>query len=758
MNANRPLARTSHQPPRPGASSSSSGKEGDRSERRRGRGPAEHAGRERAQRASAAGACPTPQGGERGVPGRGGGGKCGLGLACLLVALGAAPLSAHGGQYRGPGNVAPPSPASSGSSGGSAGAVPGGGGAGGGAGASGATGSGAALTGTSVPSAPVGARVATPRGLTLDDDPTRWEFWWEFGKDPYLRLREAVYGASAPGSIDDVMLDPGHEARQRRQVERPSDPDLALVVETLAGTLQRASDRDTISSCLVALAKIGRDGGTWRLHDQFVRFLPSGDQELRETAALAIGIAGQAAEDDVGLLVDLVLDTPAGRKASGDTAVNERTRAFAAFGCGLLLARGRDLRVAHRLVAACSTVLAAPATSRDLRVAAIEALSLFPPAWDGAGAQSLRDGVVAALLDYYDLDLGAGEQLLQAHVPTALQRLLRRDDPRAAALRERFAAHLVAELDTDHQPTGGHKVNPHVAQSCAIALGGLALPWQTAGDAGEAIGRLLVRIYREHRDLQTRSFALLSLGRLGGAQAQAALLEEFANASRAIEQPWCAVALGVLVARDLGAGRDAAVDGEVARTLRRAFAEARNPAARGALAIALGLCQDLGAADALRGALIRDAQRDDLAGYLALALGIMRDPRATGEVRGLLATATRRPQVMLQATRALGLLGDSSVADGLCRQLEESEPSLARLSAIALALGQIGDRRSLPTLLRMLGDARLTPLTRAFAAVALGGVGDKDELPWNAAYATQTNYRAATATLTDGVSGILDIL
>ena len=42
--------------------------------------------------------------------------------------------------------------------------------------------------------------------------------------------------------------------------------------------------------------------------------------------------------------------------------------------------------------------------------------------------------------------------------------------------------------------------------------------------------------------------------------------------------------------------------------------------------------------------------------------------------------------------------------------------------------------------------------------MALGGVCDKDALPWNAIYATQVNYRASTETLTDGRSGLLDLL
>jgi HEAT repeat protein len=98
------------------------------------------------------------------------------------------------------------------------------------------------------------------------------------------------------------------------------------------------------------------------------------------------------------------------------------------------------------------------------------------------------------------------------------------------------------------------------------------------------------------------------------------------------------------------------------------------------------------------------------------------------------------------------------VADELCKSLQDPDPSLMRLSAIAAALGQIGDRRCLEPLQAMLANDKLTPLTRAFAAVALGRVCDKDPLPWNSTYSTNTNYRASTETLTNGHSGILDIL
>jgi hypothetical protein len=58
----------------------------------------------------------------------------------------------------------------------------------------------------------------------------------------------------------------------------------------------------------------------------------------------------------------------------------------------------------------------------------------------------------------------------------------------------------------------------------------------------------------------------------------------------------------------------------------------------------------------------------------------------------------------------------------------------------------------------MLFDEGLTDISRAFAAVALGGVADKEMLPWNSKIGVNMNYRASVETLTNQVSGILDIL
>lgn len=670
----------------------------------------------------------------------------------LLSFATAVDLPAHGGQYRGPGDVKAAS-SSAGSSGASAG------------GSSSATGADPSSSSPSVASATSGSASGssgtTARGAPIDDDLTRWEFWWEFGKDPFLRLRDVVDAGRRIVGAEDAVLNPRFHHR-RGSIERPTDDDLQQTADALVRVLRSATDRDTISSCLVALGKIARDGADWTLIDTIQPFLARNDQEQRETAALALGIARRGDDASLELLADLARDTESGRRLSGLAAVNERTRAFAAFGLGLQLQRLDRPAAVFRTVEVLRTLALDRSLGWNLRVAAIEALGLFPTGLPGVGPRALRDAIVDELGAYFRLEVGPGEQLVQAHVPTVIARLVEPGSPAGARWRTAFAEELSRGIDVAGPPDPHGKQNPHIAQSCALALGSLCQPWDAAAAGDAATCELLLRAYARHRDHQTRSFALLSLARIGGAVAAGRLLEQMSHASPAIELPWCAMALGVLSARDLrhaaAAGAPLEVDARITAALRQAFRAARTPAAIGALGIALGLAQDVDSAAALRAALVENAHRDDLAGYLALGLGLMGDLDAVGTVRELVATSTRRPLVLQQCVRALGLLGDHTVGDELCRQLQSPDPSLVRLSAIAGALGRIGDRRSLQPLRTMLQDQRLTPLTRAFAAVALGMVCDGEEVPWNAPYATSANYRATTETLTDGAAGILDIL
>lgn len=680
----------------------------------------------------------------------------GLTRLALTSLLSTSLAFAHGGQYRGPGTVAAPPPGTgSAPSGGS------GSGSGSQAGGAGGPGGGSAAPAGSAASAgrASGSLGTAARGYPVGDDLGRWEFWWEFGKDPFLRLRDSIY-EQGDDNADLALWNP-RLAEQTIEIERPQPADLQTVAKQIATQLATTADRDTASACLVALAKIGDERAGFSLGQHFEPFLQRGDQELRETAALAFGIAGELQPERLQLLHDLVHDTPAGQRLSGGSAVNERTRSFAAFGVGLLLNRSRDAAASLRLTRTLLAVLdSADQHGRNLTVATIEALGQFPRGWDSAAADNLRKPIVQALGAYYERDLGAGDQLIQAHVPTALARLLPEDSPRTERWRNRFAKDLRAGLRGSRG--SDTKVNPHVAQSCVLALGSLSVPWQDENSASHAVGELLVEVHKDHRDYQTRSFATLALARMGGARAHEFLLAQLDDANKALEQPWLAVALGVEVARqrENDANEDARRDAwqRVVDRLIEAFEEARNPSTIGAIAIALGLTGHEEARDVLRARLADNRKRDMIAGYVALGLGLLRDPRAVPDLRTLREQSVRRPFVLLQSVRALGLIGDHTLTQQLTDELAEPGQTLVRLSATAAALGQIGDRRCLDGLRKLAADAHATPLARAFAVVALGSVCDKDPLPWNAAYASNVNYRAATETLTDGQSGILDLL
>ena len=680
-----------------------------------------------------------------------------LTAAALVACLACAELAAHGGQYRGPGNITPPGTTTAPTATGNA-----------------PRGPGDVLPATGTNGAPSGNGGAAPvrsgpartaaagiaRGYQVGDDLGRWEFWWEFGKDPFLNLRAALY-QQREAALEIDLFNP-RLASSVRDVRPPTAGDLREVAGSLAALLSATRDRDTCSACAIALAKIGSERAGFSVPDQLTPLLRRGDQELRETAALAMGISGERDEGTVRRLAALIRDDADGQRLVGKGNVNERTRAFAAFGSGLLLQQCRRPAVAMRLVRPLLEVVErAPSHDRNLVVAAIEALGLFPTQWRSAAADALRDRIVERLGSYYQLDVGAGRELNQAHVPTAIARLVGPRSRASARWRARFEADLRAGLRGAGAAVRT-KVNHHIAQSCALALGRLCAPWEDENSRDHDACALLTEVYERHRDQQTRAFATLALARIGGARARDFLLHRLPKANKALEQPWLACALGVIAARERASNLEALDQGGALQSLSDAlvkqFDEVKNPSTVGAVAVALGLTGTPEAGDLLRRRLHQHRKRDDVAGYVALALGLLRDQRAVPDLRQLRDDAARRPFVQLQSVRALGLLGDPSLHEQLLEELQASDNSLTRLSGAAAALGQIGDRRCLPALLRLADDTAAVPLSRAFAAVALGSVCDKDALPWSAAYATQINYRAATSTLTDGAAGILDLL
>jgi HEAT repeat protein len=664
--------------------------------------------------------------------------------ACIALLV-CGPAAAHGGAYRGPGG-GPPS-------------------------------GGAQPPADSVPSSdnpPRGSQsprgggapdVAAPsRGFCKDpaqhrgpssnepppgDDLTAWQLWWGYNQAAFVDVKAAVHTSDLIEGSDAFFLGhlPADAARDRL---RPRESLVVHgVVPALRRTLAQETDNDLVTGALIALAKIGDRPGLEgpRTADVLRPFLQDANQEIAETAAVSLGILGEP--DAALILAELLADSERGRRLVGrPTGVPARTRAFAAYGLGLIGRRVEYAELAARIAAMLCDGLEAgrELATPDVAVACVSALGLV-----------VDDAQATATHLLYVLEDDAHHDYTRAHAAVAIARLLAatdRSDPLRRRALERFARGL-APRSSDP---------PVVQPALALALGRLA-------DAGDSEGSrsalaALLEAARAGQGLDVRHFALVSLGEAGarpgtGAAPYAGLplvrahLAERLERGHSLDRPWAALALGVLGHGLREAGLDC--DPELDRALIRALRAAKAPQELGACALACGMRRIEGALGDLLAALDAVAE-DEARGFIAVGLGLLGDSDALEPVQQVVRASKYRPELLRQAAISLGLLGDKRLVPELIGMLQSSTSTSAQ-AAVAFGLGSIGDARSVGPLVELLHDARVTPRVRSFAAVALGIVADKDGRAWNAALACGIDYRANTVTLTDGQgAGILEIL
>ncbi|MFO1076467.1 MAG: HEAT repeat domain-containing protein [Planctomycetota bacterium] len=618
----------------------------------------------------------------------------------LVAAAVLGPLFAHGGQYRGRFD-SPPTP----------GQPP------------------------DAPGVNTGARPIAP-------DSVAWETWWEFNKEPFLQRRALADGGPTSGS-DDFYL-----GARRREVRvdllAPTDDDLEkTIVPELAALLRKEKNRDIATACLVGLGKIGRDGPRVELEPTITPLIARDDQEVRETAVLALGIAGR--DGMLPALLAIAGDTPEGRRLNDRAEVAERTRAFATFGLGLLARRSKDAAIKQQVHDFCMhAITAKDQVSNEVRVAALNAVGVINLD-EAKGAQKrLLWQTVDELLDWFGRDLGPADEAAQAHAAIAISRLLGRG---ATALHQRSKERFADELQARH------KRGVPVRRAAVIALGAIVEPAENEIDDG-LFSRVLQTIYEKGSDQHERLFSLVSLGRIGGATNREFLLKAYARGNKSSERPWAAIGLG-LQAFERGSRGD--VDESVSRILLEDLVAANEESLRGALGIAIGLIGDPKAAPVVR-KVLTETERDQVsAGYLCTSLALLGDRDAVPLLGDILDRSVRRAFLMTNCAVALGLLGDREAATRLAAQMQKSD-SVAVLASLATAIGRIGDRRSIAPLVELLHDEERTKLARAFVAAALGGIGDKDAQPWNVPFSVDCYYSTPTETLANGSNGILDIL
>lgn len=694
-----------------------------------------------------------------------------LGLAAALVAPDA---SSHGGTYRGPGDTVPP-------------------GAGGGGGGGGPATPGPSNPGTPGPVGPVSGPVTggTSSGIpgrgpgntpttgvvNLGVDLTVWDFWWAFNRDPYLDLKSRVHGDSTQTGSAEFYLGYGQKD-QAQDKYQPTQRDIReKVVPALKHALETERNNDIITGALIALAKIGdvvSEDGRSEFEEIIREFLKDPSQEVAETAAIALGIL--ANDDSIRILTWLATDHRQARSYLGKTEVPYRTRAFAAYGLGLLGHRTSDNELRQDIAETLVDLLnSRHFATRDIKVAAMIAFGLTPV--DSNPTTVLEEAEQASnrrhvdsrehqldfLLDYFDPTQERKHNttrkwFVRAHAPTAMARLL---PGLEGDYRERAARVMLDSLRKTS------KARVQVQMSCTLALGEIGdASWDGEGDIDVAIRKELVRLVKDS-DEQVRRFALIALAQSGGtpgdgeqgtagvARVRRELLRALAQAN-SLMRPWAGLALGVL-ARRLTDNKQPFDDASML-ALQSEADDCRVPTSIGAYLVGLGIAGYSPARDLCIEKMEYFTGSDDARGYAAVALGLMHEGSAILPIQEVIKHSEYKPELLKQAAIALGLLGDKELVPELITMLREAR-GLATQAAISTALGAIGDSRSIDPLVEMLGNSQITPTARGFAAVALGIVCDKEPLPWNSKISNGINYRANTVTLTGaGGTGILDIL
>jgi len=515
---------------------------------------------------------------------------------------------------------------------------------------------------------------------------------------------------------------------------------------------------NVISSATMALAKIGADSSGARARDVELAMralLASGNQEVAETVALALGLFGRpsVAPD----LASLVADTAAGRELVGGGKVSTRTRAFAAHGLAQLARRSSNVEIsrfaAHQLVA----VVDGRKANDEVRLAALNALAVVPLASAGrveasgvrVSPSSSREALVAWLGE--KCTQGELSDRVRAHAPRTLALQALDAD---AELRERATKLLVGLLARG-------RTDRELRYGAVMGLGVLG----RSGPEHTYVRTALSRSARDG-DATERHLALMSLGQatsrpggdpqtawVGADDAEKYLREQLVRGkSRA--KPWAALALGVQGAEQLARGRR--LKPETRDALRMMSEDCKSPADAGAYAVAIGLRTDLGAAELLREKLAYFSDQQ-ARGDLCLSLGLMREQKNVPALQEVFADAVYEPHLLSRVITGLTLSQDKSLVPAILEEIETTESSAVRV-VYAWALGIVGDARAVTPLTEILKEEDHVATLRSKSADCLGFVCDPERVPWNTSLKRAANYLTRAETVMGGASfGVLDL-
>jgi len=534
------------------------------------------------------------------------------------------------------------------------------------------------------------------RKTTKQEGFERWEFWWEYNREPFLNIKENLAQKEQISGSADWLLG----RKKKEDASASQRPTLNAIKKDLLPTLMEACDDSFFDVRAAAVIALGKAGDKEVL-PKLVDMLADSNKQVSESAALAIGILGEP--DGLPVLHELLFDTSKGKQfVKRPQEVPFRTRAFAAVGMGLI----GDSAAVQDLLKIADPNRKEP--NKDVPICAIIGLGIM-----GSAAKD----AVGPLTDIASDP--KVDDFIRSYAVTSLGKI---GDPAALPL-------LRKALRDNSLP---------VMRSAVLSLGLLGTP-------EDAITvNLLKNEVRKGSDTQARNWACISLGKIGGAEAEKTLKEVVVSKTGSF-QGFGALGLAVLAKK---AGEPSLAGDYLMDGLRNV----KDQSIQGAFAIALGIVQDKRAEAELVQLMVGD-NSPSLRGYAAVALGMMRAKAAIPQIKEVVKERVKDPDLQRAAATSLGLMGDKDVVGILSEVIDSAKTEYVQSSA-ALALGFIGDYTAIETLTKMIKDTKGTAdLARAQATVALGVVGEDKLLPVLHVISVDNNYRA----LVEAVQELLTI-
>ena len=561
---------------------------------------------------------------------------------------------------------------------------------------------------------PVGRTTSTPYGLPFAYD--RWENWWMLNRDHYLDVSRSF-------------------ADRAQSAEMSGDTFLGATIEDhLAAPI--SSHRATVGRMLIPILRASLD------HPSAV---------VRGEAALALGKVGGV--DDVELLTGITRDSngyvrQCGLLALGLTAApaalpplhafvssNRRLdtdRAVAALALGI---QGDPASLAPL-----ASVLYRQGANRNVVASALYALGFIPH----VDATVTLMGFVREHSNAGDLravgTLALGKQDDTALVP-ALLRLLQDSCVhvrRSAALalgHVSYASPLWARMDGLRKRLAGWEaartLSPEARRRFVDHLSQVE---RRAATEASNLGRLSRRVVEalaasldRDRDQMVRHFSAIALGRIGSSEARIELVRHYKRKSGlTAARGFIALALGVADAK------------EAAEMLRRGVGKkGLDPSTKSALALGLGLLGDVASGPQLIDLTLSPGDAG-LRASAAIAAGLMNFRDARIPLRRELARV-RHPALRPNIGLALGLLGDREALDTLEMLALEGGSTVTRVQAVQ-SLASVRDLASIDILVTLLKGPRIIDRTRAAALHAAGQIAEKGVLPGMEPLARDWNY------------------